>query len=720
MFVRLITLLCLAAFSDLGQGRVENSSFVRRQVMIVVKPNAKLSDWLPSLPRGAQLIREQHPFYLVRLQEAVRQIFLTQLKKNPFIVRVIRDQMVEATGSCSPQSVLSDSKRLVELTDILSGNCALAPACECLDPILCGQKVKNPLLAQMAMGGDLMLEEIKRIGLKEDHTKIAVLDTGLRPELAGFMSRPIEIGRDYGGEVRSYKTVTDFDNDHGANVISLISGRGGVGLAPSAQVQSFRISVNDKSTSLNVAYMAILDSCRSGHKIINLAFARIDPDVAGETAMPELLGTLAKNGCIVVKSAGNHPSRGPAHPTPLDDSWLRVGGVHPENRQSGSYVRGELSAPGFNVGTLGTDPKFNCLDLPLRLENGSSLTAPLVSSVLYNVRGILAKDDRFQSLPGEQQVALLNRILKSSERSGLLNGLRAVLLAEQWTTRSEKPTAQADIDLLLVRHPPSLCRRPKKEADLTQLTCEQRRESYKEMRFRLAACDTPPLSEVRSMAIALAKLNEYELGFDLVNHIADPKEQDLLAVEAREAERRRAYTYIDRLEGLQTQLGHLSRELEQNNQLKVKSLSDDAIPTLQQGLRIMIPKVETEVNQLHEELKRLQEPSDYFNKIIIESTTIALNRQQSTVTCLKRWQTNLAQHPNEVSIERWHQIISDSQPMNYDCQSVIIRHLPREDLYFYQQATAGVPLQQIQTQVADHSLKLEKKIQAIKSEMERH
>lgn len=273
--------------------------------------------WVHALPKGSQIVNEAHPYYIVRLPQASNEALVRKLRSIRGVKAVYEDKLIkpaDQSEKCPRVAQSANVEDLQALIDVAADDCDLAPSCTA--------DGRPALQAQMAVGGDLMLEELKRMGLMGGHTKVAVLDQGFSSSLLPQMSRKPS----WKYSDREHALQFSRTQPHGSYVTGLIGAKNGVGLAPGADIGIFNPVVNGEGdASANLVEIQALEACKSGYKIINVSFERIYTD----KNKPHVVRELEAEGCMVVNSAGNSPGSGITGPDP-DDGWLRVGGIDME------------------------------------------------------------------------------------------------------------------------------------------------------------------------------------------------------------------------------------------------------------------------------------------------------------------------------------------------------------------------------------------------------
>jgi hypothetical protein len=515
MLLRLLTAILLSIFTFAAHAKTLARKPVRidpgTRVMVMVKAEAQVGQWIGAFPKDAQIVRQAHPLYVVQLSKPVTPALLEKIRRNSFVVRAVQDTEVRASKTrqlgdqCVQTAQSSNLQDILNLIDQSGTDCDLAPSCS--------SDGTAALQAQMAVAGDLMLAEMSRLGIKDGHTKVAVVDTGFNPELLQFMTRPPKW---YGGGGDTNPGMNEGNYAHGSPVAGLIGGKNGVGLAPGADIGIFQYPTDDKGAGhASDANIAILNACNSGHKIINVSTEKLNTD----RDIPELVSLLAKKGCLVVNSAGNEPGIGLKN-TSKEDAWLRVGGKNVETGENAPLELGEVDAPGFGVATFDAKAEGQCLEQPLSPKTGTSFSAPIVSAILANVRGILVGDPAFEKLNGPDQIKLLNSIIGQSTRGGMVNGLRAVMIAEAWTKASgRKPIGPKAVGNLLLNPKPAVCSQPPKSTDLESLGCTDRKASLDSARARAALCTPVNEKELSEIIQSVAKLDEAGIAKNLTHYL---------------------------------------------------------------------------------------------------------------------------------------------------------------------------------------------------------
>lgn len=620
--LRILISFFLAAIPAVARA---SKDLVSRQALIEVRGTLGPADWARDLPAGTQLLREAHPFYLVRFPKAPTSAQWLRLRRHPAFRSVTPDRIVrlDQDRDCLDCATAKKNPNLADVEAV--GRAIEPPLCEILPRCEGG---RPHTLAQFAMGGDLMLKELERLGLSENHTKVMVLDTGFDPNLNLHMSRPVAWVDDFSSRSA---TAQDLSVGHGSRVASVIGGRGGVGLAPGAELAVTPIAIDEETgaTSEATAKMAVLSACRNGYKIINLSYASVNPDIND----PSYLQELAKEGCVVLKSAGNQEGQGVGRSDP-EDAWIRVGGVRPETNDREGLLVGEYQAPGIDVTVLEPNGAFGCGGLPVALSTGTSLAAPLTAAVLANVRGILARDAKFRGLSGSEQVRLLNRILAASVRGEIVNGLRAVLIAERWASAPPEAKPMSSLENLLARPPHRACAGEGETCREPGLACEKQKTCIHGVRFRIAVCDPLDRDRFRRTALDLITGGQFEVGGVLGQGLADPSMR--LRLEQAKIEHRKKEQRAAELRSEIESLEALIRAGEGG------ALEEDEFSEMSQVLEGDIRHYEEERSAAEQEKARLSEGwLAVFRRSRAAEAQAKADRAEAEIRCLSEWRQGL-------------------------------------------------------------------------------
>lgn len=412
----------------------------------------------------------------------------------------------------------------------------------------------NSRWAQERVGADLMREELKRIGLKPGHTRVAVVDTGF-DELgsAVYFTRKVESkagsllqglssadsadrippGRKIVSGKKIEVRANQDSGDHGTQVASLIGGVNGLGIAPDAQLTSYRITDAVNKSSLSAIFSTVLEACEAGNEVINVSWIMTaDENLQSriEVEHPALLEDLAERGCIVVQSAGNAGHRGEQKTNSTEDAWVRVEAVNSSGDLATFSTLGEIAAPGDGIyvvqptrvsGNKKPNPGETCLGASGAVVPGTSFAAPIASAIVAEVYGVLKTSPQFASaLKGPERVRLINRMIQASRQGRTINAYRAVLIAEQWARSGTAAvpavaTLKADLEAASKARcdsPPPKCPIP---GDCTaSATCSR------ELRARMALCPALPPRALLDFAVFAQEEGNVELATAAVLKLA--------------------------------------------------------------------------------------------------------------------------------------------------------------------------------------------------------
>jgi hypothetical protein len=340
---------------------------------------------------------------------------------------------------------------------------------------------KTSFWGQEAMDADLMQYYLDTRGIN-DRVKVAVVDSGLDALLIPDFDKRNTVKGEAGVQVgdihptkepeykivappiANFKYIGDPQRDqsgHGTAVASLIGGAGQQGVAKDIDLTVYRVTGPGEtgSTSSEFLDLATYRACQavadeSGVGVVNVSWGgRLDEAglVTDETdkSYKKLMGLFADKGCLITKAAGNDNFRAQRKYN-LDDAYLRVQSTDYLNNLSYFSTTGEVSAPGSSIQVFQshqarvTNKKLLCSkdtktpEGNRRFVNGTSFAAPLAAGIASQVVKTLKHYNGFAGLSNPDRVRLINRILYVSQTAGVLNGLKAVRLAEATAIDSSK------------------------------------------------------------------------------------------------------------------------------------------------------------------------------------------------------------------------------------------------------------------------------------------
>ncbi|GAA4998667.1 type VII secretion-associated serine protease mycosin [Kitasatospora paranensis] len=226
---------------------------------------------------------------------------------------------------------------------------------------------------------------------KGDPVKVAVIDTGVDNRNRQLENAVIDEGsslKDSQGQTGNGVTDTV---GHGTKVAGIIAARpmagtGFVGLAPGAQIMSFKQNDDQGNGKVGDLVNAINTAVAKGADVINISQ---DVRADGETSnfddskqLEEAVQAAEAENVVVVASSGNDGREGATYPAAYE-TVLAVGASDRNNERAtfseyGDFV--DIAAPGVDM--LSTVPAGgHCVD------NGTSFSAPYVAGVAALLKG---------------------------------------------------------------------------------------------------------------------------------------------------------------------------------------------------------------------------------------------------------------------------------------------------------------------------------------------
>ena len=177
---------------------------------------------------------------------------------------------------------------------------------------------------------------------------LAVLDTGISPH------------RDFGGRVfQEFDLLGDFEEaagyqGHGTAVASLAAGDRGV--APGADVLSFKVLDGDGAGNSFTLAQGIVEAVDRGARVLNLSLGTF-----GESAiLEEAVNYALEHDALIVAAAGNEGAEGVPYPARYD-GVLTVAAVDAQGRRapfSNVSAEVDLAAPGVGVHAAWGEDEF--------------------------------------------------------------------------------------------------------------------------------------------------------------------------------------------------------------------------------------------------------------------------------------------------------------------------------------------------------------------------
>ena len=208
---------------------------------------------------------------------------------------------------------------------------------------------------------------------------VAVLDSGIQDHsvFAGKTIREFDLVLDSAGN----SVAIDPDNGHGTAVASIIAGSDPrlPGVAPAAELLSYRILDNGGVTNSFVLAEAITSAVDAGADIINVSLGSNGDSAVVRRAVDYALA----EGSLIVASSGNEGASLVSFPAALDGvvavSASDARGEHLDFANSGANLQeGGIAAPGYGV--LAAWPGDQAISF-----SGTSASAPYVSGAVATV-----------------------------------------------------------------------------------------------------------------------------------------------------------------------------------------------------------------------------------------------------------------------------------------------------------------------------------------------
>jgi hypothetical protein len=313
---------------------------------------------------------------------------------------------------------------------------------------VCKNNQQTKLWAQMSVNNPRALQLLKEYGIQAGSSKVAVIDSGfdLKGNASMMLSPNLKVKKGFFDEDKIGEPGTD-ENGHGTAVAGVIGGYDDIGIAPMAELTSYRITAPGDTgrASPRALNKTIKMACDDGHEIINVSWGSTYDETGtkpNEVVDADLYRYLKEKGCLVVKSAGNDSYKTTIPPEwDSEDALLRVAALAPGGYLAEFSTLGEVTAPGGMIFTLKSDDlpsrervescdNFDGQPTPGQFISGTSFSAPIVSGILANVIMVLKKFGTYESLSGPEKIKILNRIVQASQVNGSVDAYVAVLLAK--------------------------------------------------------------------------------------------------------------------------------------------------------------------------------------------------------------------------------------------------------------------------------------------------
>ncbi len=226
---------------------------------------------------------------------------------------------------------------------------------------------------------------LESLGISGDNSafgrgvRVAVLDSGIQDHVA-FNCKVIR-ELDYVRDSNGNPVPTNIENGHGTAVASIIAGSDPrlPGVAPSAELLSYRILDNEGYTNSFTLAEAIVSAADEGADIINVSLGS-----TGDSALVrQAVEYAGSKGALIVAATGNDGLDQVTYPAAIEDvvavSAVDARGQHLDFANSGSSLEsGGMAAPGYGVVTAWPDGQASNF-------SGTSASAPYVSGAVAAV-----------------------------------------------------------------------------------------------------------------------------------------------------------------------------------------------------------------------------------------------------------------------------------------------------------------------------------------------
>ena len=338
-----------------------------------------------------------------------------------------------------------------------------------------------------AVDADLMAQEMdawreKAGRATAERESIAIVDGLFGPHISQLLQRKptVESRTDFGAD----------QSGHGSQTSQLAGGAPGLGVAPANPIFAYDVAADIATVETKKAYETARAACEAGHRIINVSL-NTRKDRAGPTGaqdLSELVGDLAKKGCLLVKAAGNDAIQDSAVMADYVTDfqiYLSAGATRRSGGVAAFSDEGSVYAPGQDIAvTLPPSQVLTCgLPKAEAVLGGTSFAAPIVAGIAAQVLEVLDTSPKFRELAPLEQVRFLVRTVRESAESPTanVNGLRAVRAAMAWAAANGGPPAGA-VPAECGKVPPSCARR----AGATD--CDAENACSASLRTSLALC----------------------------------------------------------------------------------------------------------------------------------------------------------------------------------------------------------------------------------------
>lgn len=251
-------------------------------------------------------------------------------------------------------------------------------------------------------------------GYKGQDIKVAVIDTGLQRNHEDLSNNAVS-GRNFVDEAAG--TPYDTDNgDHGTHVAGIIAaddnGKGGVGIAPDAQVRGYCVFPAEGGADSADVMRAVAAAVQDGNDIINMSLG--SPMYDGN--YEKTINAAYQNGVAVFAASGNEDTSGFSFPASYKGA-ISVGAVDQNGARAafsnyGSAVK--LSFPGVHI--------YSTLPSGYGYMSGTSQASPAAAGT---AAVILSADESIRKKTGKAKVDALLSKMKSSTTKCSSSGMGA-------------------------------------------------------------------------------------------------------------------------------------------------------------------------------------------------------------------------------------------------------------------------------------------------------
>lgn len=259
-------------------------------------------------------------------------------------------------------------------------------------------------------------------------------------------------GKDNGLDILDYFPHQSTPYGHGNSVASMISGNDVGVVDPNiASLHFYETDGFDHSRKIEAICKQTTEKNKNSVSIINSSWAR-QGHYLDEVETPYFVEKLGKSGCLLVQSAGNWAELLDRSKMDSHDALLRVESSNYRNDLAAHSNLGEVRAPGEQVMVLNRDGPLPCgtkfdPTMKCHFATGTSFAAPIVSGVASQVVRILDSTSYFAKMSPPDRVTLVSRIIYESQLDGIVNGKKAIQLAEHWNRASIHLKSPAPKDL---------------------------------------------------------------------------------------------------------------------------------------------------------------------------------------------------------------------------------------------------------------------------------